>query len=250
MPARTAVPVNTEGRESFRLAPPVAAWWVWVAFVLLNVVDFAVQGLPSARFGAVVAAILLCCTGLAYTLALRPRVYADGAGVTVVNPFRVHHIPWRLIQTVDAGEWVRVHYAPSAAAATESSAAAASSAAGKRVSCWALYVSAGARRKIARGPRPRRALLPGSRAAARWLDDAQGGRAPGTARLPDEARRLAAMPAAQAIAVRLDSRAARERTRQPGPAATAETATATWSWLSITAAAVPVIILVIVAILA
>ncbi|HWG00859.1 MAG TPA: PH domain-containing protein [Trebonia sp.] len=255
MPARTAVPVNTEGRETFRLAPPVVLWWAWVVFVLVNVVDFAVQGLPSARFGAVVAAILFCCTGLAYTLALRPRVYADGAGVTVVNPFRVHHIPWRLIQTVDAGEWVRVNYAAPAADAADT--ATQSSAGGKRLSCWALYVSAAARRKIARGPRPRRGLLPGSRATARWLEDAQrggghGSRAQDTARLPDEARRLAAMPAAQAIAVRLDSRAARERTRQPRPSGTTgpgETATARWSWLSIAAAAVPAIILVIVAIL-
>jgi len=41
-------------RETLRLAPPVIFWWVWVAFVAVNVVDYAVQGLPSARFGATI----------------------------------------------------------------------------------------------------------------------------------------------------------------------------------------------------
>ena len=104
-------------RETFRLAPPVIFWWVWLAFVAANVVDYAVQGLPSARFGAVVAAVLLLVTGLAFTLALRPRVIASDDGITVVNPYRTHFVPWRLITFVDTGEWVQIHYAPRARAA-------------------------------------------------------------------------------------------------------------------------------------
>ena len=61
-------------RETLRLHPPVIFWWVWVVFVAANVADYAAQGLPSARFGAVLAAVLLLVTGVAYTLALRPKV--------------------------------------------------------------------------------------------------------------------------------------------------------------------------------
>ncbi len=102
-------------RETLRLPPPVIFWWVWVAFVAVNVIDYAVQGLPSARFGAVVGAVLLLVTGLAFTLALRPKVIASDDGITVVNPYRTHVVPWRLVTLVDTGEWVQVHYAPAAA---------------------------------------------------------------------------------------------------------------------------------------
>ena len=98
-------------REVFRLAPPLIVWWVWVAFAVANVADFAIQGAP-ARFAIVVSAILVTITGLAYALALRPRVVAEPSGLTIVNPFRDHHVPWAAIQAVDTGDWVRVHYAP------------------------------------------------------------------------------------------------------------------------------------------
>ena len=127
-------------------------------------------------------------TGLMYTLALRPRVVADGAGLTVVNPFRVHRIPWRLITSVDTAEWVRVRYRAGAD--------------DKILHCWALYVSARARRKIARGPsRPRRRLLAGG----------FGAPVAENYRLPEEARHLASLPMAQAVATRLDARAGRAR---------------------------------------
>ena len=43
---------------------------------MANVADFAIQG-PPARFAIVVSAILIAITGLAYALALRPRVIAS-----------------------------------------------------------------------------------------------------------------------------------------------------------------------------
>ena len=98
-------------REAFRLVPPLVLWWVWVAFAAANLADFAIQGAP-ARLAAVVSAILATVTGLAYALALRPRVIAEPAGLMIVNPFRDHRVPWAAIQAVDVGDWVRVHYAP------------------------------------------------------------------------------------------------------------------------------------------
>jgi Bacterial PH domain len=221
-------------REVFRLTPPLVLWWVWLAFAAANVADFAIQGAP-ARFATVVAAILATVTGLAYALAFRPRVIADQAGLAVQNPFRDHRIPWTAIQAVDARDWVQVHY--SGQDATPSSAS------GTSVSCWALYVSARSKRKAARPPRSRGWLVPSARA---W-DGLNGD--PGYAqdsRLPEEAKYLASLPVANAIAVRLDARARKERaraapSRSPGPV------TARWAWPPLAAVAVPALALLIIA---
>jgi Bacterial PH domain len=160
-PAARAAPATrgpvVPGREVFRLAPPVILWWVWLAFVAVNIADFAIQGSSgtSARFVLVVAGILATVTGLAYALALRPRVIADQGGLAVMNPFRDHRVPWAAIQTVDTGDWVRVHYAPGGDAR-----GAQTSAVSRSISCWALYVSARTKRKAARPPRPRRSWFP------------------------------------------------------------------------------------------
>lgn len=224
-----------QDREVIRLAPPVALWWFWVVFVAANVADYAIQGLSSARFGAVGSALLLFVTGLMYTLALRPRVVVDGPGVTVVNPFRAYSVPWRLITSVDTGEWVRVHYRDGAAEAGGPGPGPAD----RTLHCWALYVSSRARRKIARGPaRPRRGLL------------ARGFGAPPqeNSRLPEEARYLASLPVTKAVAIRLDTRADRERARAPAGAGQAgqdagDSTTASWSWFALAAVVVPALVL-------
>jgi hypothetical protein len=266
-------------REVFRLVPPLVLWWVWVAFAVANVADFAIQGAP-ARFAIVVSAILVAITGLAYALALRPRVIADPSGLTIVNPFRDHHVPWAAIQAVDAGDWVRVHYAPAAPGSSPQP----SSATSKAISCWALYISAGAKRKAARtapaapgfarpAPRPRRSLTRSGNFAAIADRLAAAGQEPGQAghsRLPEEAKYLASLPPAQAIAVRLDTRADRERARlaqpsppppgtsqstppppgapQPSPAQPprGNAVTARWAWPAMAAVTVPLLALLVI----
>ncbi len=252
-----------------RLVPPVILWWIWVAFAAANAVDFGIQGVPSARFGAVVSAILLLVTGLMFTLALRPRVICDSTGLTVVNPFRVHRVPWRLIQVVDAGEWVRVHYAAAGPAAGEAAAGEAGAGEagageagageaglrqqGSTVHCWALYVSAGARRKAARPARRARRGPFSASFAAQWGNDGAGldtgpGYAQPSSRMPAEARYLASLPPAIAMAARLDARAARERAapERPGETpATAGTATVNWSLAAVAAVVIPALILLV-----
>jgi hypothetical protein len=249
-------------RETLRLAPPVIFWWVWVAFVAVNVGDYAVQGLPSARFGAVVGAVLLLVTGLAFTLARRPKVIAADDGITVVNPYRTHFVPWRLVTLVDTGEWVQVHYAPTAdgGAAPGSGrgfAAApgtgASSADGKIVRCWALYVSVRSRRKVASGPpRPRSesgllGLGLGRGWGARVGDGSAAAPGYASSRLPEEARYLASLPPPKAMAVRLDTRADRERAR-PADGEPSPSARVTWSWPALAAVVVPALLLLAVAV--
>jgi hypothetical protein len=226
------------GGEVFRLVPPLVIWWVWVAFAVANLADFAIQGTPSARFTIVVAAILVTVTGLAYALALRPKVIAGETGITVVNPFRDHQIPWGTIQAVDTGDWVRVHYAPAGGAPGGQ---ARSSASARTVYCWALYVSARAKRRSGRvAPRPRRA---GLFAAPAGLGEGPG--YDGQSRLPEEARYLASLPVSKAIAVRLDTRAGKDRARTAE--AGAGQVTARWAWPAVAAVLLPALALLIAA---
>ena len=230
-------------REVFRLAPPLILWWVWVVFAVVNVADFAIEGAP-ARFAIVVSAILVTITGLAYALALRPRVIAGPSGLKVVNPFRDHDVPWAAVTAVDTGEWVRVHYAPG-----EATAGPASSAASKAISCWALYISARTKRRAARvtrpAPRRRSGLLrPVSYSSALTTPVPEPGYAE-RSRLPEEAKYLASLPPAKAIAVRLDSRADRERTR---PGLALGPVTARWAWPPAAAVALPALVLLIAAV--
>ncbi len=221
-------------RSTIRLRPPVILWWVWVAFVLLNVADYSAQGLPTARYTTVLGSILLLVTGLVYTLALRPKVIEDGDGLTVLNPFRVHRLPWPLIQSVDTGEWVRIHYTRG----TDEPAG--------LLNCWALYASTRARRKAAVGSAPR---ADGMSRRLRGLGAAPpSGYAQPSSRVPDEARYLASLPVSAAIAIRLDKRAERERNRAAAnAAAAASVATTTWSWPALAAVAIPALLLLIVA---
>ncbi len=233
-------------REVFRLAPPVIFWWVWLAFAVANVADFAIQG-ASARFAIAVSAILVAITGLAYALALRPRVIAEPSGLTIVNPFRDHHVPWAAITAVDTGEWVRVHYAPGEAVPD---AAQPSSAASQAVSCWALYLSARTKRRVARAARAARPAPRRRSGLLRTLPYNSAFAAPGlepgyaeTSRLPEEAKYLASLPAAKAIAVRLDTRAGRERARRAPDHE--NPVTARWSWPPIAAVVLSVLALLI-----
>ena len=229
---RGSAPAPGAGREVFRLAPPVAFWWVWVAFAVANVADFAVQGVPAPRFAVVVTAILVTVTGLAYVLALRPKVVTDEAGITVVNPFRVHHVPWTAVAAVDTGDWVRVHYAAAAGSPAATS---------KVIYCWALYLSARTKRRSGRAPTrpPRAGLLRPQLGSAFATEPAP--------RLPEEAQYLASLPPTKAISVRLDKRAAKERARSSG-AGTARVA-ARWSWPAIAAVVIPALALLIVALI-
>jgi PH (Pleckstrin Homology) domain-containing protein len=226
------------GREVYRLGTPVVLWWVWVAFAAANIIDLAVQR-TQVHTELVIDAIVLLITGFAYALALRPRVVADQAGVTVVNPFRDHHVPWAIIQGVDTGDWVKVHRTRDGSPVTSVDVP------GKAIECWALYLSARTKRKEARPgpPRPRSGLFGGIGAPGPQESD-------GMSRLPAEARYLASLPPARAIAATLDSRAEKERARArkagsahdvPGPGP----ATARWAWFPLIAVAVPALALLV-----
>jgi hypothetical protein len=95
------------GPQVFRSPTAVIVWWVWVLFAVANLIDLAVQG--REHLSLVAAAILVLVTGIAYVTAQRPRVIADSAGITIVNPLRDHHIGWAGVTQVDLADLLRVH---------------------------------------------------------------------------------------------------------------------------------------------
>ena len=199
---------------------PVVLWWGWLAFAVVNIVGVTLQA--SARFAEVVTAVIVTVTGVVYASALRPRVVADDAGLRVLNPFRDHIVPWGSVIGVDVREWVRVHYMPGPGAAPPEP---------KTVDTWALFVPARTRLRA-----ERRARDPAVRLRAH--------------RLPEEARGLAALSPAQAIAKQLDDRASAERRAgaEARQATSAEACqpTTRWAWPSLAAIAVPALALVMI----
>jgi hypothetical protein len=95
------------GPQTFRSPTAVLIWWVWLLFAAANLVDLAVQG--RDHLSLVAAAILVLATGIAYVTAQRPRIIADSAGVTIVNPLRDHHVGWAGVTNVDLADLLRVH---------------------------------------------------------------------------------------------------------------------------------------------
>jgi len=128
------------GPQVFRSPTAVAVWWVWLLFAVANLIDLAVQGRDHASL--VAAAILVLATGVAYVTAQRPRVIADNAGITIVNPVRDHHIGWAGVSKVDLADLLRVHCD-------------AGNGRTKIIYCWAVHYSR--RRKIAAETKARRA---------------------------------------------------------------------------------------------
>jgi hypothetical protein len=189
---------------------PIVVWWVWVAFVVINVIDMAIQW--HHRAALVYAAFLAVGTGIAYACALRPRVIADDAGITILNPLRDCVVPWGAIRAVELGEAVQVRY--SLPHGTD-----------KVSSCWALFASSRAQLK--------------ADVSARRRDAGLSKLSPSFARPPAAAREITARTEAQLIATQLHERAERARAGVPA----AGTPTASWAWPAIAALVAPCIVL-------
>jgi len=186
-------------------------WWAWLAFAVINVIDLAVQW--HHRAALVYGAVLAVGTGVAYACALRPRMLADDAGITILNPLRDCRVPWGAIRGVDVGEAVQVHY--SLPDGTH-----------KVFPSWALFASSRAQLKADLRAKRRDAEL------ARL--------SPSYARLPAEAKDTMARSETQLIATELDQRAERAR----GDGAAQGQPTLSWAWPSVAALVAPCIALI------
>ena len=102
---RTGLPGE---RQVYRTSGSLVAWWAWVAFAVVLLILLAFGRHDHAAL--VTAAVVVVITGIMYACALRPRIVADDAGIAVVNPLRVHEVPWPAVTEVDLVQNVRVHY--------------------------------------------------------------------------------------------------------------------------------------------
>jgi hypothetical protein len=203
-------------RQVYRTTGSLVAWWAWAAFAAVLLI---VLGLSHHDHAALVTAVVvIAITGIMYACALRPRIVARAAGVTVVNPLREHVLPWAAVSQVDLVHAVQVHYRGPDGDRT--------------VHSWAVQSSGRSRT---------RSELRARRAARRGTAPA-----PGYARLPGEAQAALAGSAAEFIARQLDERAQMQRSAAapdvapPGPQVR-------WIWGSIAAIAVPLLMLLVVA---
>jgi hypothetical protein len=105
-PAAGAAGQALARRQTFRSPFSVVIWWVWALFAAGNLIDLAVQGRDHRS--VVAAFILLLITGVVYSIAQAPRIVADGAGLTIMNPLRNHRIGWAAVAGIDATELLRV----------------------------------------------------------------------------------------------------------------------------------------------
>jgi hypothetical protein len=136
------------GREVFRGAGSTVLSWAWFVVAVIILVDLAVQGRDHAAL--VTAVAVMAITGVVYSCAWRPRIVADSAGITIVNPLRDHYVGWTAVTKVDVVNAVRVHCEPGPDGAR-----------GKILYSWAVQSSGRSARKAAlrrdtrRAPRPR-----------------------------------------------------------------------------------------------
>ena len=214
-PAAASAAVPRSDVKVFRLPGAAVAWWAWVIFAVACFADVAATG--RNHTAAEIAAALVLITGVLYACALRPRVIADSAGITVMNPLRDHRIPWGSVSAVDLKESVQVHCVKEPGAKR-----------GKVIHSWALYSQRRSRlRKELMNHGDRRRLPRSS------FDGNDRG---------SEAEKISRQPAAQIMATQLEEmvKEARNRGAAAGPRV------ATWDWRPAAAMLLPAILLVLV----
>jgi hypothetical protein len=221
----------------------VIIWWLWALFALANLIDLAVQG--RNRFSLEAAAGLLVLTGVAYVTALRPRIVAGQAGLTVINPLRVHRIDWLSVTAVNVAELVKIR------CAWDRPDQDGHAGAGERVIyAWAVHASRRrqaatrmrAGRRAARGLGTGGGPFGGGPAGGQFPAGSPGWRA--SAGTPSGAPAGLSVDADHVVA-ELTKRA--EQARSAGPAGSAVPPESRWHWPSAVAVAAPALALIVVA---
>lgn len=199
------------GRVVYRSSGAVILWWAWLALAVAGLLDLVVQG--RDHLSVVAAALTITITGIVYACALRPRVVADPAGITVINPIRDYQVPWGAVDRVDIHGALRVHCTVPEGAAK-----------GRVVLSWAVQAS------------PRAVMREQNKAqrAAR-----RGATPAGYARYPSQVQDVLARTPGEQTAHLLTERLERER----AAGAAGGQPRVRWDWVAIAAMAAPTLLL-------
>jgi Bacterial PH domain len=100
----TVFPKAAPGARTFLSSGIRFCGWAWIVFAVLNLADLAWRGRDMAS--VVAAAVMLLGCGIAYTVALRPRVVADDEAVRFHNLLRDVRLPWGAIDRFEGGDAV------------------------------------------------------------------------------------------------------------------------------------------------
>jgi hypothetical protein len=100
-------PKAAPGARTFRSSGIRFCGWAWMVFAVLNLADLAWRGRDIAS--AVAAAVMLLGCGIAYAVALRPRIVADDEAVRFHNLLRDVLLPWGAIDRFEGGDAVYAH---------------------------------------------------------------------------------------------------------------------------------------------
>lgn len=172
VPSTSAARVTTAGKRVYRMTPPLVIWWCWVGLVVFSVADLLIQG---HRFVSLDYAFGgLAVTGLVFACTAWPRVIADEAGITVLNPFRAFTIPWGAVRGIYLADSVEVRCARQPPKKD------------KTVYSWALSS-------------PRRTRARAQLRAWQW-DQGKRNRPSGYSQLPETARSIVKMTTAEIMA--------------------------------------------------
>jgi hypothetical protein len=83
------------------------AGWAWMVFAVLNLADLVWRGRDIASL--VAAAVMLLGSGIAYAVALRPRIAADEDSLRFHNLIRDVRLPWESVERFEGGDAVYAH---------------------------------------------------------------------------------------------------------------------------------------------
>jgi hypothetical protein len=91
----------------FRSGAVRFAGWAWMVFAALNLADLVWRGRDMASL--VAAAVLLFGSGIAYAVAIRPRIVAGDDAVLFHNLLRDVRLPWTAVERFEGGDAVYAH---------------------------------------------------------------------------------------------------------------------------------------------
>ncbi|MCO6004733.1 PH domain-containing protein [Actinoallomurus purpureus] len=107
-PVTAAVsPQTPAGAKVFRSSAARFFGWAWMVFAAANLADLIWRGDDAASL--VAATVMLLGCGVAYVVALRPRIVAHAEAVRLHNLFRDVEVRWGGVERVEGGDAVYVH---------------------------------------------------------------------------------------------------------------------------------------------
>jgi hypothetical protein len=107
LPEVTVFTKTPPDAKVFRSSAVRFVGWVWLVIAAANLVDLAWRGRDVASVVATTVLLLGC--GIAYVVALRPKIVAHEGAVRFHNLLRDVTLPWDAIERFEGGDAVYAH---------------------------------------------------------------------------------------------------------------------------------------------